>query len=865
MPWGLVGREQQMRRVAALLDERAGGVVLAGAAGVGKTRLATEVAALAAARGAHVEWVRATGSSAAIPLGAFAGLVPADERSVLGGARAALAARAAGRPLVLCVDDGHLLDEASAALTHQLVVARAAFVVVTVRHGDAVPDALQALWKDELATRLELRALAPGEVERLLTLALGAPVDGPTLRALGALTRGNALFLRELVTLGRETGQLREDGGIWRWHGELRVGLRLVELVGARLATLTGDERAALEVVALGAPLELGLLERVLGDAGALAGLEAHGLVLVRTEGRRRTLDLVHPLHGEAVRAAMPALRRDAVLRTLADALEACGARRGGDLLRVARWRLDGGGAPDPELFVRAARAALAALDPALAEQLARAATQAGGGFGARLTLGRALAASARAEEADAVLGPLAAVAVTDEDRAAVAIATARNRHWALGRGADAEAVLRRAEAALSDSGLRDDVVAARLRCASAAGRSNEVLAEALPLLADAGVREAARAQAAVAAAEALLVQARYDATAELVAQWLPVAERHRTEVPVAAPVLRSIDAFALRFAGHLEEAAASARATYDAALVSGRTQTPAVEAGSLAYVALARGRVTTALRHFREAAAWLRDGDGMTMLPWALAGLAQAAAQAGDAAAARAAVDELATRRLGHQAFAFELPLARAWCAAAEGELSRARAVAAEASALATRERHPALRIRTLHERTRLGDHAAVADELAVLAAGADGPFAGLAAAYARARVDADPDALLAAADGFAGIDAPLDAAEAATAAARAFAAAGRAASARAAAARSAALLKRCEGARPPTLPAGPTAEALTAREREVALLAARGLSSRAIADRLVVSVRTVDNHLARAYRKLGIARREDLAALVE
>jgi DNA-binding CsgD family transcriptional regulator len=55
-------------------------------------------------------------------------------------------------------------------------------------------------------------------------------------------------------------------------------------------------------------------------------------------------------------------------------------------------------------------------------------------------------------------------------------------------------------------------------------------------------------------------------------------------------------------------------------------------------------------------------------------------------------------------------------------------------------------------------------------------------------------------------------------------------------------------------------SADELTLREREIALLAASGLSSREIADRLVVSVRTIDNHLQRAYRKLGITRRQDL-----
>jgi DNA-binding CsgD family transcriptional regulator len=53
-----------------------------------------------------------------------------------------------------------------------------------------------------------------------------------------------------------------------------------------------------------------------------------------------------------------------------------------------------------------------------------------------------------------------------------------------------------------------------------------------------------------------------------------------------------------------------------------------------------------------------------------------------------------------------------------------------------------------------------------------------------------------------------------------------------------------------------------LTRREREVATLAGAGVSSKQIAERLFLSVRTVDNHLQRAYTKLGLTSREELAA---
>ena len=50
--------------------------------------------------------------------------------------------------------------------------------------------------------------------------------------------------------------------------------------------------------------------------------------------------------------------------------------------------------------------------------------------------------------------------------------------------------------------------------------------------------------------------------------------------------------------------------------------------------------------------------------------------------------------------------------------------------------------------------------------------------------------------------------------------------------------------------------------RERQIVMLVAAGLSNRQIADRLVISVRTVEGHLYRIFAKLGIPSRSHLAA---
>jgi DNA-binding NarL/FixJ family response regulator len=61
---------------------------------------------------------------------------------------------------------------------------------------------------------------------------------------------------------------------------------------------------------------------------------------------------------------------------------------------------------------------------------------------------------------------------------------------------------------------------------------------------------------------------------------------------------------------------------------------------------------------------------------------------------------------------------------------------------------------------------------------------------------------------------------------------------------------------------PAGEEAYALTRREREVALHAARGLTNRQIASELVLSEHTVHHHLTRILKKLNLRSREQIAS---
>ena len=151
--WPLVGRVAELTRVTAAMDGESGGVLFAGPAGVGKTRLAFECLGVGAGRGYRTAHVRANRSSATIPYGAFAALLPpaTSRESETRGDLLRYFAEAIlddpdGRPLLLLVDDAQDLDDASAALLLHLVLHGGVFPVVTLRAGEPAPESVVMLW-----------------------------------------------------------------------------------------------------------------------------------------------------------------------------------------------------------------------------------------------------------------------------------------------------------------------------------------------------------------------------------------------------------------------------------------------------------------------------------------------------------------------------------------------------------------------------------------------------------------------------------------------------------------------------------------------------------------------------------------------
>jgi DNA-binding CsgD family transcriptional regulator len=167
------------------------------------------------------------------------------------------------------------------------------------------------------------------------------------------------------------------------------------------------------------------------------------------------------------------------------------------------------------------------------------------------------------------------------------------------------------------------------------------------------------------------------------------------------------------------------------------------------------------------------------------------------------------------------------------------------------------------LQTATQFGDRSG-APRLHELDAIVEGPRVGLAARFAGALRDGDAAELAAVSEDFERMGDLVAAVDAAAHAAVEYRRQDLRGSALGCSTRAEALAQLCGGANTPALRQASVELPLTDRQREIVMLIADGLSSRAIAERLTLSVRTVDSHIFRAMSKTGTTSRDELANLL-
>ena len=854
----LIGRERIVARAERLLNDRSGGIVLAGEGGIGKSRLASEVLRLGTERGYATASTVGTQAAASIPLGALSHLLPT--RAVQGGnllvaARAALEERAGGRALMLSVDDAHLLDNHTATLVLQLALAMPTFVVATIRAGEPVPDPIVALWKEGLAERVDVGPLDDRSIEQIAANVLGGEIDSQVAATIVDRADGNPLVARELCLAGLDAGAIEQRDGRWTLIGELGPSARVVELVGARVMGLRDDERRALDVVAHAEPLGLRMAQTLVSPE-ALVGLERRGLVALREDGRRREIWLSHPFYADVVRAAAGPLLAASIRGDLA-AAHGPTMRRRVDIVRVATWQLESGHG-DADLLLQAAHETYRARDMAGTARLAAGAWDIRPDATAGYLLGTALGFMGRQDEADAILTAATKLAVNDEEYLRVVLSHSSVLSAGLGMPDAAIALLAAGDARVTSEEARDSLRAQRAHLLAFHGDVHEALTLARPITAS-GTGPAVIV-ATMAALIAYRMNGEYDAAVQLADRVLPEHRRlWSSGLVIIPPELLELAADGIRVARGELDAVEVSDANLDVRAMPINRPVAMLRVFHAVIAAILRGKPRQAEAILERARPQASDPlassfHAMTTLVTAQTGRAMDAARAIALAETSMQRESRTTNLLIDQA--------RLWTLVARGRPGDARRMASEAIERAIDQQCWGTALDLAHDLARIGGVGPALEASDRIGDRVDGPLAVARRLHIDGLGHTDADRLDRASVAFEDIGAMLFAAEAAADAGRAAARGGEARRSTRLLQRAGRLAADCEGARTPALLMPSELTPLTAREREVASLAADGLPSDVIAKRLFVSVRTVDNHMQHVYQKLGIASRRDLPA---
>ena len=870
--WPLVGRVEEMRLVADALGDAADGVdgagiVIAGQAGVGKSRLAREAVAVAEQRGWLVRSVAGTAAAQGVPLGAFAqwiDQIDANPVNVVAAGLAAITEAPNGTPVLVAVDDAQLLDEMSAFVLHQLVRRRAAVVIATIRSGQSAPETITSLWKDGHLRRLDLQPLSRPQSDTLLETVLDGSLSPDSAARMWDLTRGNVLFLRELVRQERQAGRLGIGAGTWRWTGEMNASPTLVDLVDLYIGAAPEPALEVLDLVAVAEPLDFAHL-RALADADAIEDAERRQLISVSDTSANGVVRVAHPLYGEARRARTGPVRaarlRGRVASAMHPAATAAGARPY-DPVRLALLWVDSDLPGDPAVFLRGAQAAFLRLDLALTHRLADAAVAAGAGIEAHALLAISLARLGKADAAEEILDAI----TTDPQGSGLSLgwlaATIRAANMLFTRCLPAQSwsVLEKALAAAA-AGERPSLLAFRVVQLAFAARP----AEAAALAESIDRRQLTPMPGTILACGTVL------ATGDLGRlEAATAAADEGTRLAAASPQaafqavgLNLLYADALVMAGQIREALALAGHVYQQWADIPRIPTTVATAIN-GMAALAHGDVRTAHERLRAAInenEFRQDTSGLAYMLWVP--YSEALARAGLVDAATDALET--TRHISHPSYVYLESAqlrAAAWVAAARGHSSEALALARQAADVARGHGQFAREVMCLQTALQFGDQQGV-QRLTELAGLVEGPRAALVARWAGALADGDGDALLEISAELEKMGDRIAAADAAAQAAPIFERHARRGARLTACGCASRLVTDCAATTPATLAVAAPLP-LSSREREIALLVSEGLSNRQIADALTMSVRTVEGHIYRACNKLGTSTRTELGRLV-
>lgn len=821
-------------------------------AGVGKTRLARAV--VSDLRDAGIETVacHASSSLAAIPFGAIAPLI-----GRLGGRARTIAldtsidgatflaelceALAGARQMALFVDDVTHADPGSLAVIRAAVLLAGLPVVLTARSDDTLPDPITSLADEGLVETIEIGPLDRQASDAILAHVFDGPVDPLSARQLYESSQGNPLFLRELVYGASTSGNITSGP-----HGFITgpvPSARLVELLGARVERADDEERRVIELLAAAQPVPVAAM----GSSRIIDRLEAEGVVAIEGDPTRLLARLGHPIYDEVVRAATPTVRWQDRLREAASLLRMDAPSDESALLRAVDLEVRSGTSVPTADLLRAARLATTLLDHEMVLTLAEQLIAAGACSPGRQLQGSALSALGRADEAETALREAIELATADEEVARSAQPLAQHLAVRVGRAEDAVSILDEALERIDDASWRAFLAADRTRWAMLAG-------EATTFARDVDQAGATRLNTLMVDALVNLMDGHLAQANLAIDEGLSLAAAHRDLVSHALELLTLSRCMAHFFSGDLSGALDIART--ELASAGARNEEPVgMWAYALSAISLQAGRVTDALSWSDLAVPRLRWRDFTGLAATAVAVRATALAQLRRTGEARGL---LATDQVGAGDVwaTMQTAQANAWCLAIEGQPDRAAAEVCAVGRVGMEAGQLYLGAFTCYAAVRFGRPKPTIEHLEWAAQRGEGPLLPALARHAQYLANEQPTDLAVVSNELRDMGLITAASSALDQAARLHERRGETEAARRLRLRATQMLRNAGlgQASPDPVPA------MTVREQEIALRAADRHRSKQIAKDLDISVRTVDNHLASIYRKLGISSRDEL-----
>lgn len=774
-------------------------------------------------------------------------------------------------------EDLHSFDDVRAAKLARAVSGRHLLPFASLVESRGLPGDLSQLIHDESVLRIELRARSPRMLLHIAETMLGGPVDDSAASRLIPHSGGADLsVLREAIHGARHSGALVFDTGAWRLHGRIVPNETLRRLCHSRVAAprIDGLTDILLDVIALVPGISLRTVLAVVETLGIDGPVEAE---LERLEDTG-TLDLVEEVGEPRLRLreglwelqlpnTLGVLRRHRLAEAVVDVLGRGVVTEGAsnEAVGFADLALALGRPVDSATLVHAARMSLRSRDQALSMRLASAAVESGGGFDAEMTLATAELQSGRSADALARLRALAESAGDDLQRQDALASLVRHAHErSMGAGAVEQTGRNPGADDRATQLKRDAMTGFLLFSLDDPTGASDLLEPALAALGDADRAYAhfivangafisgrlARARESLDAAELLLTAGGSDTSrVRMLRANVDAADGRIVES------LQTVSAFR-DFAAAYRQVVPQAMCSWAAGVLLdhlGRAADAAGELGDAVHIMEQEGLLGTALL--------------------ARTALATALAHTGDERAARQALEPAMAVTAAGVRFEGQVHQAEGWVHLAGGREQAAQTSMLRAADFFVARGYFLAAGVALRDAARVGMARAVLPRMDDLALVVEGDLMAVSVALCRALAGAESSrdgepvdrAALARSFDDAGEQAEaigmhLLAAEAFDRAAEFHRSLGADREASASARRRDRHLRECGAGRPLLVERDDSAH-LSERELEIARLAASGQSNRQIADTLVLSVRTVETHLQKVYRKLGLRTRSEIA----